>query len=132
MLFRSYLSLYDFFEQASKDENVLESLGIDTKGVKIISDIVKVRIKPTEVEISGKLKVTTYAPNGIDVIKESLKKAEDSSNGRIKINYLGSGLYRFMLKAPDYKDAEKVMKAATDTAISIVTKNSGQAEFVRT
>ncbi len=128
---KNYLSLYDFFEQASKDENVLESLGIDTKGVKILSEIVKVRIKPTEVEISGKLKVTIYAPNGIDVIKDSLKKAEDSSNGRIKINYLGSGLYRFMLKAPDYKDAEKVMKAATDIAINIVKKSSGEAEFVR-
>ena len=126
-----YASLHEFFEQASKDEGLLENLGIDKKHLKIIDETIKQRIKPVEVEIIGKLKITTFAPNGIDIIKESLKKAEDAAKGRISINYLGSGSYRFMIKAPDYKEAEKLMKNATESAIGNVTKHSGLAEFTR-
>ena len=130
-LAKNYASLYEFFENAIKDENVLEGLDMDNKHVKVIYDIIKQRIKPAEVEISGKLKITTYAPNGIDIIKDSLKEAENAANNRIRITYLGSGLYQFMLKAADYKEAERIMKNATETAISIATKQGGAAEFVR-
>ncbi len=127
----NYASLHEFFEDASKDEKVLESLGIDKKHLKIIDETIRQRIKPTEVEIKGKLKITTFAPNGIEIIKESLKKAEEAGKGKISINYLGSGLYRFMIKASDYKEAEKLMKNATEGAINLVIKNDGVAEFNR-
>lgn len=127
----NYASLHEFFEDASKDEKVLESLGIDKNHLKIIDEIIKQRIKPAEVEIKGKLKITTFAPNGIEIIKDSLKKAEDAGKGKISINYLGSGLYRFMIKASDYKEAEKLMKNATEGAINFVMKNEGVAEFNR-
>ena len=68
---------------------------------------------------------------GIDIIKESLKKAEDAAKGKIYINYLGSGMYRFMIKDADYKGAEKLMKNATESAIQFVTKHDGKAEFNR-
>ena len=127
----NYASLHEFFEDASKDEKVLESLGIDKKHLKIIDETIRQRIKPIEVEIKGKLKITTFAPNGIEIIKESLKKAEEAGKGKISINYLGSGLYRFMIKASDYKEAEKLMKNATEGAINLVIKNDGVAEFNR-
>ena len=130
-IIKNYASLHDFFEQASKDDSVLESLEIDKKRLKIIDEIIKLRIKPAEVEISGKLKITTYAPNGIDIIKDSLKKAEESAKGKISINYLGSGLYRFMVKAADYKEAEKCIRNAIGAAVGIVTKQNGIAEFTR-
>ncbi len=128
---KNYASLHECFEDAAKDESILESLGIDKKHLKIIGETVKQRIKPTQVEIIGKLKITTYAPDGIDVIRDSLKKAEESAKGRIIINYLGSGLYRFMVTAPDYKEAEKLIKNATESAISVVAKSAGTAEFIR-
>lgn len=128
---KDYASLHEFFEAAVKDESLLETLGIDKKHLKVIEETIKQRIKPAEVSITGKLKITTYAPDGIDIIKESLKKAEDAAKGKININYLGSGLYRFMIKAPDYKEAEKLIKNATESAINIVTKHAGMAEFNR-
>lgn len=128
---KDYNSLYECFEAASKDENLLENLGIDKKYVKVLDEIIKQRIKPSEVEIIGKLKITIFAPDGIDVIKDSLKKAQEAGKDRIIINYLGSGLYRFMVKAPDYKEAEKLMKNATEGAISHVMKHAGTAEFAR-
>ncbi len=127
----SYGSLHAFFEEAVKDESVLESLATDKKHLKIIGETIKQRIKTTEVEVKGKLKIITYAPNGIDTIRESLKKAEDASNGRIIISYLGSGLYRFMVKADEYKEAEKLLKNAAESAISHAIKHAGIAEFTR-
>lgn len=128
---KEYNSLYECFEAASKDEKVLESLGIDKKYIKILDEIIKQRIKPSEVEIIGKLKITIFAPDGIDVIKDSLKKAQEAGKDRISINYLGSGLYRLMVKAPDYKEAEKLMKNATEGAIGHVVRHAGTAEFAR-
>ncbi len=128
---KNYALLHEFFEETLKDESLLDSFGIDKKYSKILDDTIKLRIKPAEVELKGKLKIVTYAPNGIDLIKESLKKAEESVKGRIKINYLGSGLYRFMIKAPDYKEAEKLMKSAADSATSLLAKHDGIAEFSR-
>ena len=126
-----YPSLHKFFEDLIKDDKLIDGIGIDKKYSKILQDIVNQRIKPSEVEIKGKLKVTIFAPNGVDVIKESLKKAEDAAKNKVNINYLGSGLYRFMVKAPDYKEAEKIMKSATETAVGFVTKHEGVAEFNR-
>lgn len=128
---KKFESLHEFFENAAKDESLLDNLGIEKKHLKIIGDTIKQRIKPTQVEIIGKLRITTYAPDGIVVIRDSLKKAEDAASGRIKINYLGSGLYRFMVTAPDYKEAEKLIKSATEGAIGVVAKNAGVAEFSR-
>ncbi len=128
---KRYASLHEFFEQSAADKSLLDSLGMGKDQLKLVEEIIKQRIKPSEVQISGKLKITTYAPNGIDTIKESLKKAEEAAKGEVSINYLGSGLYRFMLKAPDYKKAEKLMKDATEAAITIVTKHNGTAEFSR-
>ena len=130
-IIKNYASLHGFFEDALKDEKLLESLEIDKKHLNIIDETIKQRIKPAEVEIKGKLKITTFATNGIEIVKESLKKAEDAGKGKVSINYLGSGLYRFMIKAPDYKEAEKLMKNATESAISFVAKNNGNAEFTR-
>ena len=130
-ILKNYASLHAFFEEVLKDEKLLESLGADKKHLKVIDETIKQRIKPTEVEIVGKLKITTFDPNGIDIIKDSLKKAEEAANNEISINYLGSGLYRFMVKAPDYKKAEKLMKNATESAISNVIKHAGTAEFNR-
>ena len=128
---KDYGSLPNFFQEAAKEESLLGILSIDKDHIKIIGEIIKQRIKPTEVMIAGKLKITTYAPNGIDIIRDSLKKAEDAAKGRISIKYLGSGLYKFMVKAPDYKEAEKLIKNATESAIGFVAKNSGTAEFNR-
>ena len=128
---KNYASFHEFFEDAIKDEKLLESVISDNKYLKILDETVKQRIKPSEVEIKGKLKITTFAPDGIEIIKDALKKAESSVKGKIIINYLGSGLYRFMIKAPDYKEAEKLMKNATESAIQLVTKHEGTAEFSR-
>jgi translation initiation factor 2 subunit 1 len=126
-----YGSLHVFFENVIKDDNAINELDLDKKQLSILEEIVKQRIKPSEVEIKGKMKILTYAPNGIEVIKDSLKKAQEAGGKYFSINYLGSGLFRFKVTAPDYKEAEKVMKKATENAIAVIQKSEGTAEFIR-
>jgi len=126
-----YLSFHEFFEEASKDTSILEGMGINKKHIEAIEETIRQRIKPAEVEIKGRLKITTFAPNGIGLIKESLKNAQDSSKGRININYLGSGIYRLMVKADDYKEAEKLMKNAAEAAMGFMARHAGEIEFSR-
>ena len=129
---KSHTSLYEFFEKvAVEDKSLLEKVGIDKKYLQIVEDTITQRIKPTHVEIIGKLKIMSYAPNGIEIVKDSLAKAKEAGKDNIKINYLGSGTYRFMVTADEYKDAEKILKNASDAAIKIVEKNQGTAEFSR-
>jgi len=128
---KKYAFFHEFFEKAAEDESLLESLELDEKQLRVIGETIKQRIKPSEVKIVGKLKIATFAPDGIGIIKESLKKAEESVKGRISIKYLGSGLYRFMIKATDYREAEKLMKNAVESAVSNVAKSGGTAEFAR-
>ena len=130
-ILKKHSTLHEFFEEVVKNEPELEILGVEKKWHKILDEVIKQRIKPTEVEIKGKLKITTYAPNGIEIIKESLKKAEEAAKGRVVISYLGSGLYRFMVSAPDYKEAEKLMRNATENTINYLIKRDGVAEFKR-
>ena len=126
-----YTSLKDFFEEVSKNQALLEEFSIDKKNAKILGEIIAQRIKPTEIEIRSKLKITTYAPDGITVIKESLKKAQEAGKDSISISYLGSGTYHFIIKGNDYKEAEKVMKNSSDAAINYVEKHAGTAELTR-
>ena len=126
-----YNSLFDFFEAVVKDDKAMSNLDLDNKQAQILAETIKLRVKPAEVEIKGKMKITTYAPNGVEIVKESLAKAEESGKGALQIVYLGSGLYRFSVKAPDYKEAEKILKTATDLTINFVSKHAGSAEFTR-
>lgn len=126
---KNYSSLHEFFEAAAQDEKALDSLDIGKEHLKLLDETIKQRIKAAEVEIVGNLRITTYAQNGIEIIKESLKKAEDAAKGKIGIRYLGSGTYRFMVKAQDYKEAEKIMKSAAESAMQFVAGHEGKAEF---
>ena len=126
-----YTALKDFFDDVSKDQNILDEFSIDKKQSKILGEIIAIRIKPTEIEIRSKLKMTTYDSDGINVIRESLKKAQEAGKDSISISYLGSGTYHLIIKGNDYKEAEKIMEKASDAAISYVEKHAGTAELSR-
>ena len=102
---------------------------VDKKYVKEMAEVVEQRFKVKNVEISGTLSLSTYDGKGIDIIKKTLEEAE--KNGA-KVRYLGGGNYNLMVDAPDFKEAEKILKKAADSAITFMGKNDGKAEFKRT
>jgi|TARA_Y100000310_G_C20651636_1_gene799750 translation initiation factor 2 subunit 1 len=128
---QKYSSLYEFFQQVVADSNAIKDAGIDAKTEKKLEEVVKSRIKEVSVEIEGKLKLASFASNGVDVVKEALKRAGEVGKEKISIKYLGAGFYNFLISAKDYKEAEKILKEATEVALDYIKENEGEGEFIR-
>lgn len=126
-----YHSIYACFQEAVADESLFGSLGIEKKLANELLDAVKQRIKKAEVEIRGKLKLTSYQPDGVEIIKKALKKAEEVGKENIIIKYLGGGTYNIIAKARDYKEAEDILKKYVEAAIDFVSGSSGEGSFAR-
>lgn len=128
------LPKYDMLNYAFTDvvENdiSLEKLGLDKKYAKPLTDIVIDKIKPKEVSIEGDLKVSSYKINGLDIIKETLIKA-DEVHESITYRYLGAGSWKVTVKAPEYKEAEGILKESLDIVKDEMQKAQGTFSFER-
>lgn len=129
-VFEKYSSLYECFEEVVNSKITLVELGIDVKSADDIIPIIHQRIKPPEVEIEGSLNLISQESNGIEIIKEALKLAQDTSE-QIFVRYISAGHYHILVKAGNYQDAEKILKEAVDKSISFVEENKGTAEFIK-
>ena len=69
--------------------------------------------------------------DGIDIVKEALKKAVETREENISIKYLGAGTYSFIVTAKDYKEAEKLLKEGLEKALDHIRINEGEGECVR-
>ena len=127
---KDYDSLYSCFEEVIESDLSLSSLAIEKKIADELEEVIRQRIKPTEVEIKGTLKLISYDPKGIDIIKEALDKTF-TVNKDISIIYKAAGKYSLKVKAPNYPEAEDTLKKATDKAIEFLEANNGEASFTR-
>ena len=128
---KKYDSLYEFFQEVVTDSSAIKDAGIDAKSAKNLEEAIKSRIKEVSVKIEGKLKLTSYAANGVDVVKEALKKAIEIGEENISIKYLGAGSYNLVVNAKDYKEAERILKEVLEKALEYMRNNEGEGEFVR-
>lgn len=126
-LTQKYASLFNAFELVVKGELDL-SKELDPKVAKALEEAVKSRIKPPEVAIRGKLKLSSHSSTGVEDIKTALSKAVNSG---IKVHYLGAGTYHLEVKAEDYKSAEKILKKGLDETIAYAQKHNIQHEWAR-
>lgn len=125
---KKYDSLNSCFQDIVIENTNLEKLGIDKKIAKELEEAIRQRIKLPEVEIKGDLILSSYAPDGVEAVKEALKKAQDAG---IEINYAGGGKYKVRVKAQDYKKAEKTLKEGIESSTKQMKKQGGNAEFIR-
>lgn len=128
-LFETYDSLFTAFEEASQDKVKLEDY-LDKKLAEELTNIIKQRIKPREIEIGGEITISSTAPKGAGVVKEILKKAE-GIKGKPIIKYKGAGIYTISVKADDYKVAEKILKETIETVEKEAKKQKATFEFKR-
>lgn len=123
-----------FQEVVIKNESILADLKSDERLTKLLVKIVKEKIKPPSVKISASLILKSNAPNGIEIIKQSLKKATDFAAERkyqLKFSYTGAPKYKITVIATDYKTAEKAIEETANLAISTIKENGGTGEFLR-
>ncbi len=122
-----------FNEIVESKEPFLAPLGVEPKVAEAIEAEVRARIQPPVVLIEGILEVTSYAPDGVEIVKEGLKNVGGIKVGEavIELTYRGSGTYTLKITAPDYKEAETVLKLATDNITGFMKKHDGVATFKR-
>jgi len=123
-----------FMDIVERGIEVLEELEVPKNLAEEIVKLVKERIKPVKVSITGELTLESYESDGIDKIKEAIKKGEDFAKKKkleIKITYLSAPRYSLELTSSNYKDAEKDIKDVVDVIVEEMKKSKGQASFKR-
>jgi translation initiation factor 2 subunit 1 len=126
-VFEKYEYIHECFNEIVNNNFSTGELGIKKETAKVLDETVSERIKPEEVEVKGRLKLVSYAPDGIEIIKQALLKGGKNTF----IKYLGAGNYLIKVKAGEYKAAEKIMEKASQPIIDFMKKNKGEASFER-
>ena len=128
---KNYASLNEFFEKVVSDNSIIKDSGLDAKAAKKLEEAIKLRMKEATVKIDGKLKLTSFEPDGIDAVKEALKKGQDIGKDKVMIKYLGGGSYSISVTGSNYKEAEKMLKEVSETILGQIEASSGNGEFAR-
>lgn len=108
-LLQKYPSLHAAFEDVSFGDKTLSELGVDEKWVEPLTEIIKQRIKPPVMQISGEVRLVSFESNGVDITKKILTKANTMSKD-VQITYTGGGKYSVVVTKNDYKEAEEDLK----------------------
>jgi len=121
--------LYEGFETAAEEgKEALLSRGIDGEWAETLTEVAKKNISPPEVHITGYIDLHSYAPNGVEVIKEALSFVETKE---IIVQCVGAPRYRLIVTSSDYLTAENMLKEAAQECIDMVIKEGGEGEFQR-
>jgi translation initiation factor 2 subunit 1 len=130
-LVKTFGTVYQAFEEAAADQQVLEREGFKGPWVQHFLDIARENIVLPRVKITGIIEVTCPAGDGVEVVRNSLLAAEAAGDGTLQIHYVAAPKYRIEVEAGDYKTAEAEMKKAVDAAIDYAKNNGGIGSFAR-
>jgi len=127
--------LYEGLEKTAKEgATVLLELGIPKDMAAALAEIAKEKIKMPIVKIRGTLEMQCTKPNGAILIREALlsvQKIEKPQGVGVDVWVVAAPRYRIEVSAEDYKEAEKVLQRATETALENITKAGGRGAFER-
>lgn len=119
---------------AREGAEVLVKLGIPKDMAATIEEIAKERIRLPVVMVKGTLELQCTKPNGAVLVRDALLDAQrikKSSNTEVRIYVVAPPRYRIEVLAEDYKEAEKLLSKATQTALKSIVKFGGQGVFRR-
>ena len=130
-LLDDYESLYDSFESAVADPDVfLEDYSGDW--LETFMEVARENVAAPSVQIDGILELTSSAPNGMELVRNALLKGLAAADGAdADITCVGCPRYRVVVKAPEYKEAEEIMRNVANAAIDNMTSNGGTATLKR-
>ena len=112
-ILENYGSLHSFYVLVAEDNSLIANLQLDKRLEKELLNIIKLKIKPPEVNINKKIKLLSLEPSGINLIKEillsALKLAKEKSIN-LTIKYISAPYYSLKIVARNYKKAEEDLK----------------------
>ncbi len=113
VLLKKYVYLFEAFSDVVENKTPLQQLGLKKEIAEPLTRLVLEKIKPKSVQIAGEACIQSYAENGVELVKNALVEAQKTS-AQLAVKYEGGGKYHFLVVAPDYKHAEKILTSATD------------------
>ena len=132
-LIKKYGTLYGAFEECAYDPETLKEDGFKGNWFDAFTETAKTNITIPFVDIKGYVNVTSWLPEGVKHIRDSLITAEKSEfeDVTIQVKYVGAPHYMITVKAPDYKIAEDEMKKAVERIEEKIKELHGECEFHR-
>ena len=132
-LLKGHVDIYSALEDISfNGDAAFKEMKIPAEWRKLLTGVAQQNITRPEVVIAGTLLVKPYAPDAIDHIKQALLavKVDEKSGAAVSVRYLGAPRYQLLVKAGEYKAAEKVLEKVIGD-VSAKMKGSGTVEFQR-
>lgn len=128
--------LLDEFDSLAEAFNEIASTGKVPSAIKKpwdkeLLDLIEKNVVIPIKTVKGILELTCFEPDGIELIKKALIKAEKETGKDSEIIYLGSGKYQLKVVSSDYKSAEKKLKDSVEEVIATISKSNGKGEFKR-
>lgn len=120
--FGSYTKL---FEIAVKTPDLLTRKGLSDKWAKAIIEIARKNYSEKTFIVKGRLKLSTTAPDGIDIIKKLLLKAKGRG---LKVQYISAPKYVLVGEGKNYKEVEAQVRTAGEDIAREFSKH-GEAAF---
>lgn len=133
-LLKDFSSLYAGLEAIVVDNSVVDKLSLDEEWKSTLIDVVEKNIKPPFVYITGYVELRSYEPEGVNIIKESLKNMGDyehDSDSEIEVSYISPPIYQVKVRSKDYKSAEKLLRNATEEGIKYAEGHKSVGKFHR-
>ncbi|RLI92167.1 MAG: translation initiation factor IF-2 subunit alpha [Candidatus Altiarchaeales archaeon] len=131
-MLKKFDSVYEALEAIAVDNSSLDELKINEKWKPALLNLIKKSIKPPFVNVTGYVELKSYEANGVNIIKESLKRIKNyKTECDIDVTYISAPLYRIKVRARDYKSAERVLRNSAEEGIAYVRKHNGEGEFHR-
>lgn len=131
----SFGRLYDGLEKTARDGvDVLLEIGVPEDIATAIAEVAREKIKISMVRVRGNLELQCTKPNGATLIRESLLSAQKvgkPKGPRVRVYVVSPPNYRIEVLAENYKEAEKFLEKATETALKHIAKAGGQGIFKR-
>ncbi len=84
-------------------------------------------------KIKGVFTIQVLKPNGVEIIRDALKKAYEKlpENVSVRIYTIGAPRYVVEVTATDYKIAERVLSNIVKTVTKAIESHGGIVEFNR-
>ena len=120
---KKYSHLYACFQDIVAGTVDLEKLGLEKELAKELHAAVIDKFKPPKIMLHGEITLQSYQPDGIEKIKNTLKKIEQISP-TIRLVYLGGGRYKVTIEDLDYKPAEKTFSHIEEILLTFNDKHS--------
>jgi translation initiation factor 2 subunit 1 len=120
-------SLSKAFEIAFKNPELMKAKGIPPEWIQPIVDIVKKAYSEKTYEIKAELSLICYAPNGVEIIKDILSKAEKESE--IDVKYISTPKYMIAARGKNIKEVEAKISKAAESITRDINKCKGECTF---